>query len=100
MELEAPTPSLSVLEAKFPVRIENAVNLRRGGVMLIELIKRYTASAHIGSCFVHVREQIVPKFVYLEFHIWKPLGSELNFQTVYKLCKLVMHRFHTLCTLI
>ena len=33
--LEAPATSLSVLEAKFPVRIVNAVNLRRGGIMII-----------------------------------------------------------------
>ena len=39
-------------------------------------------SAHIGNCFVHAREQIDSKFAYLEFHIWKLLGNELNFQTV------------------
>ena len=59
-----------------------------------------SSSVHVGNCFVHVREQTVSKFVYLEFHIWKLLGNELNFQTVSILCKLGMHRLHTLCTLI
>ena len=50
-----------------------------------------SSSAHIGNWFVHVREQTVSKFVYLEFHIWKLLGNELNFQTVSNLCILLMH---------
>ena len=59
-----------------------------------------SSSAHIGNWFVHIREQTVSKFVYLEFHIWKLLGNELNFQTVSNLCILLMHTLHTLCTLI
>ena len=50
-----------------------------------------SSSAHIGNWFVHIREQTVSKFVYLEFHIWKLLGNELSFQTVSNLCILLMH---------
>ena len=54
------------------------------------LHSKKSSSAHIGNWFVHVREQTVSKFVYLEFHIWKLLGNELNFQTVSNLCILLM----------
>ena len=55
---------------------------------------------HIGKWFVHKCEQTVSKYVYLEFHICKLLGNELNFLTVSKLCRLVMHTLHTIYTLI
>ena len=35
------------------------------------------------------------KFAYWEFHFWKPLGNELNFQTVSKLCRLEVYNFYT-----
>ena len=35
-----------------------------------------------------VREHAVYKFVYLEFHFWKLLGNEPNFQTVCAVCSL------------
>ena len=55
------------------------------------LHSKKSSGAHIGNWFVHVREQTVSKFVYLEFHIWKLLGNELNFQTVSNFCILLMH---------
>ena len=54
-----------------------------------------SSSAHIGNWFVHACEQTVSKFVYVEFHVWKLLGNELNFQTVSNLCMLIMHPLHT-----
>ena len=54
----------------------------------MKIMKKMTAChgkkssrVHIGNWFVHVREQTVSKFVYLEFRIWKLLGNELNFPT-------------------
>ena len=55
------------------------------------LHSKKSSSAHIGNWCVHVHEQTVSKFVYLEFHIWKLLGNELNFQTASNLCILLMH---------
>ena len=40
--------------------------------------------------YTYVNKQFPNLYSYLEFHIWKLLGNELNFQTISNLCILLM----------